>query len=272
MTYAPLSIFDLATAAALLLVNGAISLTFRLGLGRSLALAALRMVIQLALIGYVLTFIFTQASPAWTFAMAAVMVAVAGFEIAQRQDRPFTGLWTHGLGAVTLLTVGSCATLYAVLGAIGPDPWWSPRYLLPIFGMVLGNTLTAVSLALQTITDAAWRERTQLETRLALGATRLDAFAGVLRRTLRTALMPIINAMAAAGIVTLPGMMTGQILAGIDPADAAKYQILIMFVIAGAAALGAVIAAFAAVWRLTDHRHRLRLDRLQAATDNLPKD
>ena len=84
--------------------------------------------------------------------------------------------------------------------------------------------------------------------------------------------MPIINAMAAAGIATLPGMMTGQIVAGIDPAEAAKYQILIMFVIAGSAALGAVIAAFAAVWRLTDRRHRLRLDRLAPAAADAARD
>jgi putative ABC transport system permease protein len=262
MTTVPLSLVDVALAAVLLLVNGIVSVAFRLGLARGLAVAALRMVVQLALIGYVLSFVFAQSSPWWTVTMGLVMAAIAGFEVAQRQDRPFKGFWTQGFGTLTLLAVGTLATLYTVAAVIGPDPWWSPRYLLPVFGMILGNTLTAMSLALQTLTEAATREQAQLETRLALGATRLEAFAGVLRRTLRTALMPIINAMAAAGAVTLPGMMTGQILAGAEPADAARYQIVIMFVISGAAALGALLAAFGGVWRLTDDRHRLRLDRL----------
>jgi len=148
---------------------------------------------------------------------------------------------------------------------IGPQPWYAPRYVLPILGMVLGNTLTSISLALQTLTEGAERERGAIEARIALGATRFEAFADVLRRAIVTAMTPLLNTMSVAGIVSLPGMMTGQILAGADPAEAAKYQIMIMFVLSGASGLGALAAAYGGVLLLTDARHRLRLDRLTAA-------
>ena len=85
------------------------------------------------------------------------------------------------------------------------------------------------------------------------------------RRALRSGFMPIINAMAATGVVSLPGMMTGHILSGVDPAEAVKYQLLIMFLIGGATGLGVLGAVLGSVWRLTDQRHRLRLDRLRPA-------
>jgi putative ABC transport system permease protein len=264
MSYVALTPLDLVLAAALVLVNAALSFAFRLGLERSLAIAAARMVVQLALIGYVLKFIFAQTSPAWTLLLALAMVAVAGAEVLGRQQRRLTGPAAYALGTGTLLFVGLSATVFAVAGVIGPEPWYAPRYVLPILGMVLGNALTGVALVLDTVSQAVVRERPAIEARLALGATRLEALDEVLKRALRTGTMPILNAMAASGVVSLPGMMTGQILAGLDPVEAAKYQIMIMFLIAGATGLSVVLAGFGAVVLLTDERHRLRLDRLAA--------
>jgi putative ABC transport system permease protein len=262
MSTVELTVLDLGLAALLLVVNGAISLAFGLRLETSLAVAALRMTVQLAAVGFVLKFVFAQTSPLWTLLIALVMVLVAGYELMQRQERRFAGWWAYGLGHLTLLLVGGLATLYAVVAVIGPEPWHAPRYVLPILGMVLGNTLTSVSLALQMLTESAERERAAIEARIALGATRFEAFAPVLRRALRTAITPLLNSMSVAGIVTLPGMMTGQILAGADPAEAAKYQIMIMFVLTGASGLGALAATLGGVLLLSDARHRLRLDRL----------
>ena len=252
---------DLALAAALLVINGVISVVFGLRLERSLAIAAIRMVVQLTAVGYVLKFVFEQTSPAWTALVGMVMVLVAGIELMQRQEHR-RGWLAYGLGNATLLLAGGLATLYAAVVIIGPSPWYAPRYVLPILGMVLGNTLTSVSLALQTLNEGAERERSAIEARLALGATRFQAFSGLLRQSLRTATTPLLNTMAVAGIVTLPGMMAGQILAGADPGDAARYQIMIMFVLAGASSLGALVAALGSVYLMTDARHRLRLDRL----------
>lgn len=266
MNTVSLSPLDLVLAATLILLNGAISWHFRLGLERTLLMATLRMVVQLALIGFVLKWIFVQTSPLWTAALALVMICVAGLEVASRQQRRIEGPATLLLGTSTLLMVGLLATGFAVIGVIGPQPWYAPRYVLPILGMVLGNALTGASLVLDAMAGAAVRERAAIEARLALGATRIEALSGPLGASLRTGLMPILNAMAASGIVSLPGMMTGQILAGADPVEAAKYQIMIMFLIAGATALAVVISGLGAIHLLTDARHRLRLDRLEAKT------
>lgn len=262
MSYVSLSWLDLAAAAVLIVFNGALSWALRLGLERSIAIATLRMVAQLGAIGFVLKFVFEQTSPLLTAVMALVMVAVAGHEALARQETRVGGWTAYGIGTGTLFFVGLVATLYSMIVIIGPEPWYAPRYVLPILGMILGNTLTGVALVFNTITEAAKRDRAAIEARLALGETRFEATASVVVHAVKTGLMPILNAMAATGIVTLPGMMTGQILAGIDPIEAAKYQVMIMFVIAAATALGVMLAAMGGAWLITDARHRLRVEAL----------
>ncbi len=262
MSLIPLAPVDLALAALLLVLNGAISIAFGLRLERSLAIAAARMMVQLAAVGFVLKFVFEQTSPAWTGIMALIMVLVAGIELVQQQERRPKAWLAYGLGNAVLLLVGGLATLYAAAVVIGPTPWYAPRYVLPILGLILGNTLTSASLALQILNEGADRERSAIEARLALGATRFQAFSGLMRQSLRTAITPLLNTMSVAGIVTLPGIMAGQILAGADPMEAAKYQVMLMFILAGAAALGALAAAMGSVLLMTDTRHRLRLDHL----------
>lgn len=131
--------------------------------------------------------------------------------------------------------------------------------------MMLGNTMTGgVSLALDRLNDSVWRQRAVIENRLMLGQTWQQALEDIRREAMRSGMMPSINAMAAAGIVSLPGMMTGQILAGSPPAVAVKYQILVMLIITvGTGGFGAVMAvSWGGGRRLFDDRERLRLDRL----------
>lgn len=265
MTYVPLGVGALALAASLIVINAAISAAFRLGLERTLLIASLRMIVQLALVGFVLKLIFDAQSPFVTLLAGLFMAGVAGFEAVSRLERPFAGWQAYGLGASTLLVTGLMAALFTTAGIIGPEPWYQPRVVLPILGMVLGNALTGVSLVLDTMTDVASRDRAAIEARLALGEMRFGALDGVMRRALKTGMLPILNSMAVAGVVSLPGMMTGQILAGADPLEAAKYQIMILFVIAGSTALAVIATALGGVLLLTDERHRLRLDRLAPA-------
>lgn len=264
-TYVPLSVTDLMIAATLVALNGAISFAYGLKLEKTLAIASLRMVVQLAVVALVLKFIFAQSTPWWSIAFAVVMAVAAGAEIIMRQERRFKG-WRALLMSSSPAFLAGLVTTFIALAVIQPQPWYAPRILLPILGMLVGNALSGVALVLDAMTSAATRERTAIEARLALGATRFVAFEDILRRSLKTGLMPILNAMAAAGVVSLPGMMTGQILAGIDPVEAAKYQVMIMFLIAGATAIAVLAGALAAVHLLTDERHRLRLDRLTAPT------
>src|SRR6185312_4464380 len=123
--------------------------------------------------------------------------------------------------------------ILALTTAIRPQPWYDPRYAIPLAGIVLGNVLNGASLALDSMLGGVVRERAAIEGQLALGATFGQAIRGLVRASVRRALLPVINTMSAAGIVTLPGIMTGQILAGMDPLEAAKYQILLIFLLSG---------------------------------------
>lgn len=265
MNFVPLGYGDVAIAAVLVLVNGLLSLWFALGLERQLAVATLRMVIQLVLVGLVLHALFNAESPFWTLLAALIMIAFAGRESIARQERPFAGWWSYGLGTSTVLMAAGLVTVLALTTAVRPQPWYDPRFAIPLLGMILGNTMNGISLGLNTLTVAAARERNAIEARLALGATRWEALSTVTRGALKSGMLPIINSMSATGLVSLPGMMTGQILSGVAPEQAVKYQLLIMFLIAGSTALGSLAAVMLGASRLTDQRHRLRLDRLRPA-------
>jgi putative ABC transport system permease protein len=267
VNFITLDYIDLALAGSLVLLNAGLSIVLQLGLAKRFLIAAARMTVQLMLVGLALKMLFALASPFWTALVALTMVLFAGYEIMARQDRRFKGWWGYGLGATTVFTAALLVSVFALTTQVRPDPWYDPRYAIPILGMILGNTMTGVGLGLHTITTAAHRERAAIEARLALGATRAQAFRVVSRFSLRTAMIPIINSMTATGLIALPGMMTGQILSGVDPAEAVKYQLLISFLIAGGAGIGALVAVIGGARLLSDGRHRLRLNRLHPPRD-----
>ena len=262
-SYIALTYWDVAGSSLFLFLAGILTVVLKLGMAKTLLIRAVRMVAQLIAIGFVLKFIFTATSPWITLLAAAVMVSFASREVLSRQERQLSGLWRFGLGPSAMLITGALALIYTLTVLLQPDPWHSPRYALPLFGMILGNTMTGVALGLNAITAAITREKTAIEARLLLGQTRWEALRPFAARTLRTAMTPILNAMAASGVISLPGMMTGQILSGVPPVEAVKYQLMIMFTIGGVVGLGVIAAVFANIWRLTDPRHRLRPDRLE---------
>jgi putative ABC transport system permease protein len=260
--YITLTYLDIAGAALLLVLNAALSLWLQLGLTRQLTIAAIRMAVQLILVGLVLKALFALVSPWWTGLAALVMGAFAGREIMARQERRLAGWWGFGLGSATMMLAASLVTVLALTAQLQAEPWYDPRYALPLFGMILGNAMTGISLGLNTLTTTLTREKAAVEAQLLLGASRWEAIRPVSRQALKTGFMPIINSMAATGVVSLPGMMTGQILAGVAPTEAVKYQLFVMCLIAGATGLGVLMAVLGGVGRLSDQRHRLRLDRL----------
>jgi putative ABC transport system permease protein len=256
---------DLAIAAVLIGLDGLISLVFGLGLHRQLAIAAIRMVLQLLLIGVILTRVFALASPPMTLLVILVMVAIGGREVAVRPEQRLVNWGNYVVGMAAVAFATGITSMLALTTALRPDPWYEARYAIPLAGIVLGNVLNAASLALDSLLASVVRERAAIEARLCLGATARIAMAPLLRTAMRRGLLPIVTSMSASGIVTLPGIMTGQILAGIDPMEAVKYQILLMFLLSGGAGLSAVAVVFLAARRLTDTRQRLRLDRLIGA-------
>lgn len=264
MIFLSLDYWDLVLAALLVVLSAVLSIGLRLGFERSLMISSLRMVVQLLLIGLVLKALFALVSPLLTALAAGLMVLFAGYEVMARQSRRFTGWWSYGLGTGTMLIASTLVTGLALTAQLEVDPWYDPRYAIPLFGMVLGMTVTGVSLGLDRLVTETVRHRRAIETRLALGDEMKQALRPIVRDAVRAGLIPIINSMSAAGIVFLPGMMTGQILAGIDPIEAVKYQILVSFLIAGGTGMGLLTAVIGGARRLTDGRQRLRLDRVSS--------
>jgi len=257
-----LDMFDLGMAALLVVLLAVLSLLMRLQLERQILISAMRTTVQLLLIGLVLKTLFASSNLFWISVMAMLMLAVAGWEVMQRQKRAFSGWWGYGLGTLSMFVSSFATAVFALLVVIGTEPWYLPQYSIPLLGMMLGNTMNGVALALDRLTSSAWQQRAVIETRLTLGQEWSEAIGDISRDSLRTGMLPIINAMAAAGIVSLPGMMTGQILSGTPPLEAVKYQILIMFMIAAGTGFATVIATWLGARRLFDRRQRLSLYRL----------
>jgi len=256
----PLSPTDLSLASLLILALAWMSFRLHLGLEKRILISALRTTVQLLLIGFVLRIVFDLAHPAWIALMAFVMLMAAGREVLARQKRKFKGWQGFGLGVTAMFTSSFTITLFALAVVIGTKPWYTPQYAIPLLGMLLGNTMNGISICLDRLTDTAWQQRAVIEQRLMLGQDSVEALLDIRRDSMRAGMIPIINSMAGAGLVSLPGMMTGQILGGSSPLDAVKYQILIMFLIAAGTGFGVMLALRLASRRLFDERHRLRLD------------
>ncbi len=257
-----LSEWQLGLAAVLVVALAAVSFVARLGVGRSILIGAVRTAVQLSLIGLVLEALFNLGSFIWMLLLALVMLAVAGREVMARQSRRLKQGWAFGIGIASMFVSSFTVTVLTLTVIIGPDPWYRPQYAIPLLGMMLGNTMTGVAIGLDRLTDGVWRQRQVIEARLMLGQRWQEAVGDLRREAARAGMIPSINAMAAAGIVSLPGMMTGQILAGSPPTLAVKYQILIMFTITVGTGFGTLLAVMVTSRRLFDQRERLRLDRL----------
>lgn len=265
MSVISLSWIDLSLATFLVMLLALLTYRLTLDQHKQLVIAAARTIVQLLLVGLVLNTVFSNASWHWVLLMMTFMLLVAGYEVSARQNRKFQGWWGYGLGVGSMFISSFSVLLFALLIVVQPEPWYQPQYAIPLLGMLFGNSMTGISLAVDRLTDTVWKQRAQVEAQLMLGRTPDESIASIRRMAMRAGLTPIINAMSAAGVVSLPGMMTGQILGGTPPMEAVKYQILIMLLITLACGLGAVVAVSIASKRLFDDRARLSLERLSPA-------
>ncbi len=263
MNMISLSAWDLSIAALLVLLLAALGLKLQLGVTRQLLIAAARTTIQLLLVGYILKILFDSVNLIYMTVVVTVMLLFAGREVMARQTHPYKGWWGFGMGTVSMFLSTFTVTFIALTVIINNEPWYTPQYSIPLLGMMLGNTMTGIALGLERLTQAAREQRKQIEAQLILGHSGQKSIMAIRRQSMRYGMIPIINSMAAAGLVSLPGMMTGQILAGSPPLEAVKYQILIMFLIAAGTGFGSVVAVVLGSRRLFDGRERLRLDRLR---------
>lgn len=207
---------------------------------KQILIAATRMTIQLTVMGYVLMYVFHE--PSWwlTALMVLVMLAFAVYNAWKRVKEPLSKELKKIMAGS--LIIGSClvAAMFIIL-ILQVRPWFNPQYFIPISGMIIGNAMTGISLGANKLSWEMRVQQTEIENSLMLGAEPKDAVHQIVNDAFDSAILPTMNNMLTMGIVSLPGMMTGQILSGIIPFTAIRYQIGIMLAILGSTTFTVVI-------------------------------
>lgn len=230
---------QLVLATGLVVLVGALSWRLHLGLEKDLAVATVRTYAQLFLLGFVLRWVFGVDSAALVIGIMLLMIGMAAVTILQRAPDAPRGIL--GSSFVSMLVTGFSVTFIVTALIVRVEPWYAPRYVIPIAGMVLGNSMNGIALALERTYADLDARCGQILALTALGATPWEAGGESVRTGIRAGLIPTINSMATVGVVFIPGMMTGQIIAGADPIDATAYQIVVMLMVSAATAIGAVL-------------------------------
>jgi putative ABC transport system permease protein len=227
---------EVAGAIALAALAAAVSFWRDADLERDIGIAVVRSFIQLTAIGYVIKLIFDQDQIAFVIALLAVMVGFGALTARSRAKRVPGALvpLLIALGLAALTTLG----LVVALGIFKPQP----RYLVPVGGMVIGNAMTASAVALNRLGDEMNDGRARIEATLALGATAREAAAPIVRRALRSGMIPLVDSTKTTGLIFFPGTMVGMLLAGADPTDAVRLQLILLYTLLGSVAIAAVIA------------------------------
>lgn len=221
---------DLGWALGLIALAIALSRWQNLDLENQLLLATGRTILQLVAVGYVLEGVFALEHPLPVLGILIAMVSIATITATKRLqgNASFSLMW----GSIFL---GSAfPILYALVLIIQPERWFDPQYLISLTGLMLGNAMNSASLAGERLSSQIRSSRLEIETQLCLGATPQQAIAPYRREAIRASLIPTINVMMVVGLVSLPGIFSGQVLSGINPLNAASYQILILFMLAAA--------------------------------------
>ena len=250
----------LAWASLPLILAGTLLTAFRLGQAQAMVVATVRLVAQLMLLALVLGRIIAADSPALVLGVALVMLVVAAHAVGSRQpDRQ--GLGRLRVEAFGSLVIGALIVMaVSVRLALHVTPWYDARTVLPMLGMILGNSVTAISLAVERFEADLKHDRDLIELRLSLGATARQAATPALQAAVRASLSPVLNNMSLAGIVAIPGMTTGQLLAGADVGQAIRYQILLYFGIAATVTFGVLILLALRFRRVFTPDHQFRRD------------
>lgn len=251
-----LSIWQLALALVLVATIVVVSIRQGLGLERDLVIGTFRAIVQLYLVGLILAAVFAAARWYWVLLILGVMIGVATHAAISRLGKPLPGgAWIAGIA----LTISTTATLAYVIGVVVQvHPWYEPQYIIPIAGMILGNSMTSAAIAGDRLQSDLRGRADEIEARLALGFSGREAVQPMIRASLRAAMIPTVNGMMTIGLVQLPGMMTGQILAGSSPLVAIRYQLLVVFMQGAATALGSLIFVRLATRRYLTPAHQLQ--------------
>src|SRR5438105_1916029 len=247
-----LSLGRVAVTLGLVGIAALISIWQRADLERDIAVATVRSFVQLTAIGYVIKLSFDQNRLVFVIALVCAMVlfgAVTARHRARRVPNAFLPL------LIALALAGSSTlALIVALGVFKAQA----RYLVPVGGMVVGNSMTAAAVALNRLGDEVKASRGQIEATLALGATSSQAMLPIIRRSLRSAMIPLIDSTKTTGLIFFPGTMVGMLLAGAQPIDAVRLQLILLYTLLGSVALAALLATTLAYRNFFTPAHQLR--------------
>ncbi|KAI9442049.1 hypothetical protein BJY52DRAFT_1128667 [Lactarius psammicola] len=254
---------------AFVAMNMALSQVLQLQIGTSLVISALRCIVQLTLVATILQRVFA-AQNMWTVAAIALLLNILGtFEaVVIKADRRCRHMFPIVFFAMLFSTVPT-----SIIGqhfAMGVRPFWTPDQYIPVLGMLCGNAIAGVSVTLSYVLKELDENRDKTETYLAFGASRFEACRPLLVEALRLSLTPVINQMSVTGIIAIPGMMSGAILGGADVQQAARLQMIIMFMIAASSALACIVATLLALSVCVDAEHRIRSERIDTRNGRYP--
>ena len=253
MSRAPdITLVEVAAALGLVAVAIAVSVWQRMRLESDIAIAVVRSFLQLTAVGFVIQLVFRERSLALVVVLIAVMALFGAFTARGRAPsvpRAFVPL-------LLALALAGAATLVLVV-ALGIFPP-APQYLVPVGGMVVGNSMTAAAVALNRLGDEVAGSRREVEATLALGATASQAVRPIVRRSLRSGVIPLIDSTKTTGVIFFPGTMVGMLVAGAAPFAAVRLQLILLYVLLGSVAIASVTAVVLAQRNFFTPAHQLR--------------
>jgi putative ABC transport system permease protein len=246
------SLGEVAGALVLVAIAVAASLWERADLEGDIGLAVVRSFVQLTAVGYVIKLLFDRDSLLLVLALVPVMVLLATFT-ARHRARAVPGAFWPLFGALSVAAASTLGLVIA-LGVFEPKP----RFLVPVAGIVIGNAMTAAAVALNRLGDEVTRSRSEIEATLSLGATGAQSVRPIIRRSLRSGLIPLIDQTKTTGLITFPGIMVGMLLGGAAPQDAVRLQLIILYTLLGAVAMSSFLAMGLAYRNFFTADHQLR--------------
>ncbi|KAI0707293.1 UPF0014-domain-containing protein [Earliella scabrosa] len=252
---------NVGLAFSFILLDGVLSTTFGLGVGSSLVTAAVRCVVQLSVVALILQKVFETNNPWAVAGMACVLNLMGTMETVVNKSKK---RYDYMFPSVLLGMLGSTipVSIIGIRFAMGVQPFWTPEQYIPIVGMLCGSTISGIVVSVTYVLKELYENKDKVEMYLAFGATRLEACKPIARDALRLALTPNINQMSVIGIIAIPGMMTGAILGGSSVEQAARLQMVIMFMISSCTALSSIVTTILALGVVVDNEHRVRTDRI----------
>jgi len=248
---------QLAFCFVFILIAGAGSFTLKLGLERDLLVGTIRTFAQLGILGYVLKFIFDLDNAWLVLLLFSFMVFWAAHAIRGRVKEQSVSIFVPTF--ISMVSSYTLVTIVVTSVIVQVKPWYTPQYFIPLGGMIISNSMNAISISLDRLFSDLRKQRDEVELALCLGATYQEATGTILRETIRAGMIPSINSMMTVGLASIPGMMTGQILAGSDPVIAIKYQIIVMLMLVASTAIGSIIVVSVIRRRCFTKAHQLVL-------------